>query len=85
MFLSTTERRPPKTTLPTPIFRSPSARLQRDLIEDDRGEYCVDGLNLASSLGGSHNEVHHYSFKPSKQIVSTEINLFIVSFRLNFA
>lgn len=48
-------------------------------MEDDRGEYCVDGLNLTSSLGGSHNEVHHYSFKPSKQIVSI-INTFI-SFR----
>lgn len=39
-------------------------------MEDDRGEYSVDGLNLSSSLGGSHNEVHHYSFMPSKQIVS---------------
>ncbi|CAO1433884.1 unnamed protein product [Diamesa serratosioi] len=63
------ERRPPKASLPTPLFRSPSARIiQRDIMEDDRGEYSVDGLNLSSSLGGSHNEVHHYSFMPSKQI-----------------
>lgn len=64
------ERRPPKATLPTPLFRSPSTRLiQRD-IPDDGGEYCVDGFNLATSLEGPSNEVHHYSFKPTKQIVS---------------
>ncbi|KFB38310.1 hypothetical protein ZHAS_00005657 [Anopheles sinensis] len=52
------ERRPPKTTLPTPLFRSPSARLiQRNggehlLHEDER--HC-DGSSLAS-LTGSHTE-----------------------------
>ena len=45
-------------------------------MEDDRGEYSVDGLNLSSSLGGSHNEVHHYSFMPSKQIVSNFLLLY---------
>ncbi|XP_062702027.1 hemicentin-1 [Aedes albopictus] len=64
------ERRPPKTTLPTPLFRSPSARLihrnggEHLLHEEER--HC-DGSSLAS-LTGSNNEVHHYSFKPSKQI-----------------
>ncbi|XP_038122549.1 titin [Culex quinquefasciatus] len=64
------ERRPPKTTLPTPLFRSPSARLihrnggEHLLHEDER--HC-DGSSLAS-LTGSNSEVHHYSFKPSKQI-----------------
>ena len=50
-------------------------------MEDDRGEYSVDGLNLSSSLGGSHNEVHHYSFMPSKQIVS---NFFFILLALFF-
>ncbi|XP_065086587.1 hemicentin-1-like [Ochlerotatus camptorhynchus] len=64
------ERRPPKTALPTPLFRSPSARLihrnggEHLLHEEER--HC-DGSSLAS-LTGSNNEVHHYSFKPSKQI-----------------
>ncbi|XP_052899973.1 hemicentin-1 [Anopheles moucheti] len=64
------ERRPPKTTLPTPLFRSPSARLihrnggEHLLHEEER--HC-DGSSLAS-LTGSNTEVHHYSFKPSKQI-----------------
>lgn len=47
-------------------------------MEDDRGEYSVDGLNLSSSLGGSHNEVHHYSFMPSKQIVSNFFLLLVL-------
>ncbi|XP_058467805.1 titin [Malaya genurostris] len=64
------ERRPPKTTLPAPLFRSPSARLinrnggEHLLHEEER--HC-DGSSLAS-LTGSSNEVHHYSFNPSKQI-----------------
>ncbi|ETN65555.1 sidestep protein [Anopheles darlingi] len=64
------ERRPPKTTLPTPLFRSPSARLihrnggEHLLHEEER--HC-DGSSLAS-LTGLNTEVHHYSFKPSKQI-----------------
>lgn len=62
-----TERRPLKTTVPLPLFRSPSARLiHRDISDDERG---CDGSSLAS-LGGINNEVHHYTFKPSKQIVS---------------
>ena len=66
------ERRPLKPQLPTPLFRSPSARLiQRDtLAADDRGS---DGSNLGS-LGGSTKEVHHYTFQPSKQIVSKKAN-----------
>lgn len=64
-----TERRPLKPQLPIPLFRSPSARLiQRDMLDDDRGN---DGLNIGS-LGGSNKEVHHYTFQPSKQIVSIE-------------
>ncbi|XP_055586991.1 titin [Uranotaenia lowii] len=65
------ERRPPKTTLPTPLFRSPSARLinrnggGEHLLHHDEERHC-DGSSLAS-LTGSNNEVH-YSFKPSKQI-----------------
>ncbi|XP_055618631.1 hemicentin-1 [Toxorhynchites rutilus septentrionalis] len=64
------ERRPPKASLPTPLFRSPSARLihrnggEHLLHEEER--HC-DGSSLAS-LTGPNNEVHHYSFKPSKQI-----------------
>jgi hypothetical protein len=70
---SFTERRPLKSTLPIPLFRSPSARLiPKDIMEDDRG--CAsDGLNLAApSFEGTsqHNEVLHYSFMPNKQIVS---------------
>jgi hypothetical protein len=57
------ERRPIKATLPTPLYRSPSARLILD--EDRKG----DGSSMVS-LGGPNNEVHHYSFKPTKQIVS---------------
>lgn len=65
-----TERRPLKATMPIPLFRSPSSRLNtRDMMEDDRGR-SVDGLNLTSSLEGSHNEALHYSFMPNKQIVS---------------
>lgn len=65
------ERRPLKSTMPLPLFRSPSSRLNpKDIMEDDRG-CAVDGLNLASSLEGSHNEAAlHYSFMPNKQIVS---------------
>ncbi|XP_070493801.1 neural cell adhesion molecule 2 [Chironomus tepperi] len=68
------ERRPLKTSLPIPLFRSPSSRLMpKDIMEDDRG-CSVDGLNIAtSSFEGvvsqpSHNEVLHYSFMPNKQI-----------------
>uniref|UniRef100_A0A182N5E4 Uncharacterized protein n=1 Tax=Anopheles dirus TaxID=7168 RepID=A0A182N5E4_9DIPT len=52
------ERRPPKTTLPTPLFRSPSARLihrnggEHLLHEEER--HC-DGSSLAS-LTGSNTE-----------------------------
>ncbi|XP_055525427.1 hemicentin-1 [Wyeomyia smithii] len=64
------ERRPPKGTLPAPLFRSPSAKLiarngGEHLLRDEE-RHC-DGSSLAS-LTGSNNEVHHYSFKPGKQI-----------------
>lgn len=66
-FFKITERRPLKPQLPTPLFRSPSTRLiQRDMLDDDRGS---DPSNLGS-LGGSIKEMHHYTFQPSKQIVS---------------
>ncbi|CRK88301.1 CLUMA_CG002080, isoform A [Clunio marinus] len=62
------ERRPLKSTMPIPLFQSPSSRLNpKDIMEDDRG-CSVDGLNLTSSLEGSHNEALHYSFMPNKQI-----------------
>lgn len=66
-FIFITERRPLKPQLPTPLFRSPSTRLiQREMLHDDRGS---DASNLGS-LGGSIKEMHHYTFQPSKQIVS---------------
>lgn len=40
--------------------------MQRDMMGDDRG---CDGSSLGSLIG-SNNEIQHYSFKPSKQIVS---------------
>ena len=63
------ERRPLKTQqIPMPLFRSPSARLvQHDQLDDYRGS---DG-SIMGSLGGINKEVHHYTFQPSKQIVST--------------
>jgi hypothetical protein len=68
IFFSLSERRPLKSTMP--LFQSPSSRLNpKDIMEDDRG-CSVDGLNLTSSLEGSHNEALHYSFMPNKQIVS---------------
>lgn len=68
------ERRPLKPQLPTPLFRSPSARLiQRDLFDDDRGS---NGSNLCS-LDGSSKDIHHYTFQPSKQIVSVWFLLLI--------
>lgn len=74
---SLTERRPLKSTMP--LFQSPSSRLNpKDIMEDDRG-CSVDGLNLTSSLEGSHNEALHYSFMPSKQIVSL-FSLFVSLF-----
>lgn len=73
-FLS--ERRPLKATMPMPLFQSPSSRLNpKDIMEDDRG-CTVDGLNLTSSLEGSHNEALHYSFMPNKQIVSSLVSLY---------
>ncbi|KAG5671141.1 hypothetical protein PVAND_001354 [Polypedilum vanderplanki] len=76
------ERRPLKSSVPIPLFRSPSARLiPKDIMEDDRG--CSgDGLNLPTTsfegvlMQPSHIEVLHYSFMPNKQIVSTAINFF---------
>lgn len=77
------ERRPLKATVPIPLFRSPSSRLNpKDIMEDDRG-CSVDGLNLTSSLDGSHNEALHYSFMPNKQIVSFSSFSFTLS--LSFA
>lgn len=40
--------------------------MQRDVMGDDRG---CDASSLGSLIG-SNNEIQHYSFKPSKQIVS---------------
>jgi hypothetical protein len=72
------ERRPLKATVAIPVFRSSSSRLNpQDIMEDDRGR-SVDGLNLTSSLEGSHNEALHYSFMPNKQIVS--LSFFFPSF-----
>lgn len=80
-FLS--ERRPLKSTVLMPLFQSPSSRLNsKDIMEDDRG-CSVDGLNLTSSLEGSHNEALHYSFMPNKQIVSRSFSLFILFFILH--
>lgn len=57
-----------------PLYRSPSARLvQHDkLLADDVYSRGSDG-SIVCSLGGANNkEVHHYTFQPSKQIVSSE-------------
>lgn len=60
------ERRPPKATLPTPLFRSPSARgIQRDVLNEERN---CDEISL-TSLIGLHTDAQQYAFKPSKQIV----------------
>lgn len=69
------ERRPLKSQHMPPLFRSPSARLiQRDdrTTDDDSGvDRRPDMHHLGSAtLGGSNKEVHHYTFQPSKQIVS---------------
>lgn len=66
------ERRPLKTThTPLPLFRSPSARLvQHDKLLLDDAYRGSDG-SIIGTLGGlSNKEVHHYTFQPSKQIVS---------------
>lgn len=50
------------------MFRSPSARLvQRDLLYDDN--YRGSDGSIIGSLGINNKEVH-YTFQPSKQIVS---------------
>ncbi|XP_055678044.1 hemicentin-1-like [Lutzomyia longipalpis] len=60
------ERRPLKNSMQNPLFRSPSTRLiQRDSLDDDR---TGDGASLVSVNGGSSSDIHHYTFKPSKQI-----------------
>lgn len=65
--LSITERRPLKTQLPTPLFRSPSTRLiQRNSIADDRGS---DASN-SGSIGSNPKEIHHYKYHANKQTVS---------------
>lgn len=77
------ERRPPKATLPTPLFRSPSARgIQRDVFIEERN---CDELSL-TSLIGLHTDVQPYLFKSSKQIVSHILNLFYqkISLYLSF-
>lgn len=77
------ERRPLKSSAQIPLFRSPSARLvQHDkLLADDAFSRGSDG-SIVCSLGGLNNkEVHHYTFQPSKQIVS---NLFELHSRLVF-
>lgn len=78
------ERRPLKSTVPIPLFRSPTAHLvPNDIMEDDR-EFLSDGLNLSytassfepttmqyPSSSNSNDVLHHYSFlQPNKQIVS---------------
>ncbi|XP_037920773.1 neural cell adhesion molecule 2 [Hermetia illucens] len=66
------EKRPLKTQAPTPLFRSPSARLiQRDVCRDE--EVGCDGTSNLGSLVGSGNEVLHYTFRPSKQISYTTL------------
>lgn len=69
-FFSFPERRPLKPTttqMPMPLFRSPSARLvQRDLLLDDN--YRGSDGSIIGSLG--INKEVHYTFQPSKQIVS---------------
>lgn len=54
-----------------PLFRSPSARLvQHDKLLLDDAYRGNDG-SIIGTLGGLNNkEVHHYTFQPSKQIVS---------------
>ncbi|XP_059613324.1 neural cell adhesion molecule 2 isoform X1 [Phlebotomus argentipes] len=60
------ERRPLKNSMQNPLFRSPSTRLiQRDCLDEDR---IGDGASLVSVNGGSSGDIHHYTFKPSKQI-----------------
>lgn len=63
------ERRPPKANQPKPLFRSPSAQHNRELLN-----VIDDGTTLNAS--DASNEVHHYSFKPSQQIVSSEFSWF---------
>lgn len=66
------ERRPLKSTAQMPLFRSPSARLvQHDkLLADDLYSRGSDGSIVCSLSGINNKEVHHYTFQPSKQIVS---------------
>lgn len=74
LFFFPAERRPLKSSTQVPLFRSPSARLvQHDKLLADDAYRGSDG-SIVCSLGGMNNkEVHHYTFQPSKQIVS---NLF---------
>lgn len=69
------ERRPLKSSsqMPVPLFRSPSVRLvQHDkLLSDDVYSRGSDGSIVCTLLGGVNNkQEHHYTFQPSKQIVS---------------
>lgn len=44
------------------------------MFDDDRGS---NGSNLGS-LDGSNKETHHYTFQPSKQIVSMKMKVVIL-------
>lgn len=60
--------------MPMPLFRSPSARLvQRDLLLDEN--YRGSDGSIIGSLGINNKEVH-YTFQPSKQIVSLALFYF---------
>lgn len=73
-----------KSSAHIPLFRSPSARLvQHDkLLADDAYSRGSDG-SIVCTLGGINNkEVHHYTFQPSKQIVSIFSMNFLFSLSL---
>lgn len=77
------ERRPLKSSTQVPLFRSPSARLvQHDKLLTDDAYRGSDG-SIVCSLGGMNNkEVHHYTFQPSKQIVSNLFELQLSQFNV---
>jgi len=76
------EKRPLKSLVSPPGFASPSNRLmQRDYLREteltkggsDVGMGAAEGLSSIGLMSSSGNEVLHYTFRPSKQIVSIKI------------
>lgn len=70
------------TQMPVPLFRSPSVRLvQHDkLLSDDAYSRGSDG-SIVCTLGINNKEEHHYTFQPSKQIVSIHNSSILMRFR----